>query len=78
MEAGFNRFILDFSGGVYNGSFPLKKKLYKEIMKAASEGTLPSGESHMSGGDGRSGRISEAASGFSRFNWKDGFFSEKE
>ena len=56
-EAGFRRFILDFSGGVFNGSFPLKKKLYKEIMSAAREGT--------------------SLSGISRFNWKNGFFTEK-
>jgi hypothetical protein len=57
MEAGFRRFIVDFSGGMFNGSFPLKKKLYKEVVKAAQEGSL--------------------LSGISRFNWKDGFFSEK-
>ncbi|MDR1389007.1 MAG: U32 family peptidase [Treponema sp.] len=34
-EAGFRRFILDFSGGSFDGSFPLKKKLYKEVMTAA-------------------------------------------
>ncbi|MDR2702411.1 MAG: U32 family peptidase [Spirochaetaceae bacterium] len=56
-EAGFRRFILDFSAGMFNGSFPLKKKLYKEVMNAATEG-LP-------------------LSGISRFNWKNGFFSEK-
>ncbi|MCL1815931.1 MAG: U32 family peptidase [Treponema sp.] len=56
-EAGFRRFILDFSGGMFSGSFPLKKKLYKEVVKAAQEGSL--------------------LSGISRFNWKDGFFSEK-
>jgi putative protease len=56
-EAGFRRFILDFSAGMFNGSFPLKKKLYKEVMNAAME-SLP-------------------LSGISRFNWKNGFFSEK-
>jgi putative protease len=34
-EAGFHRFIVDFSGGSFDGSFPLKKKLYKEVMSAA-------------------------------------------
>ena len=43
MEAGFRRFILDFSGGTFNGSFSLKKKLYKEVMKAAEEGSVLSG-----------------------------------
>jgi len=62
MEAGFRRFILDFSAGLFSGSFPLKKKLYKEVMKAAQE-AQPLG----------SGGIPE----ISRFNWKDGFFSEK-
>jgi putative protease len=57
MEAGFRRFILDFSAGVFSGTFPLKKKLYKEVMKAAEE-ALP-------------------LSQISRFNWKNGFFSEK-
>jgi putative protease len=57
MEAGFRRFILDFSAGVFNGTFPLKKKLYKEVMKAAEE-ALPLPQ-------------------ISRFNWKNGFFSEK-
>jgi putative protease len=42
-EAGFRRFIVDFSGGTFNGSFPLKKKLYKEVMKAAKEGLALSG-----------------------------------
>ncbi|MDR2661414.1 MAG: U32 family peptidase [Treponema sp.] len=56
MEAGFRRFILDFSAGLFNGTFPLKKKLYKEVMKAAEE-ALPLPQ-------------------ISRFNWKDGFFSE--
>jgi putative protease len=57
VEAGFRRFVLDFSAGMFNGSFPLKKKLYKEVMNAAVKG-LP-------------------LSGISRFNWKNGFFSEK-
>ncbi|MDR1307977.1 MAG: U32 family peptidase [Treponema sp.] len=57
MEAGFRRFILDFSAGVFNGTFPLKKKLYKEVMKAAEE-VLPLPR-------------------ISRFNWKNGFYSEK-
>jgi putative protease len=56
-EAGFRRFILDFSAGQFSGSFPLKKKLYKEVIKAAMEG-LP-------------------LAGISRFNWKNGFFTEK-
>ena len=43
MEAGFRRFILDFSGGTFNGSFPLKKKLYKEVIKATEEGQPLSG-----------------------------------
>ena len=62
-EAGFRRFIVDFSGGMYNGSFPLNKKLYKEVIKAAQEGSLLSQNSRIPG--------------FSRFNWKNGFFSEK-
>jgi putative protease len=57
MEAGFRRFILDFSAGVFSGTFPLKKKLYKEVIKAAEE-ALPLPQ-------------------ISRFNWKNGFFSEK-
>jgi putative protease len=57
MESGFRRFILDFSGGTFTGSFPVKKKFYREIMSATEEGRpLPE---------------------TSRFNWKDGFFSEK-
>ncbi|GHU12919.1 peptidase U32 [Spirochaetia bacterium] len=56
--AGFRRFILDFSGGLFSGSFPLKKRLYKEIMNAALEGT--------------------SLAGTTRFNWKDGFFQDKE
>lgn len=56
--ASFRRFILDFSGGTFKGSFPLKKKLYKEVMKAVEEG--------------------QPLQGVSRFNWKDGFFQEKE
>ena len=43
IEAGFRRFILDLSGGTFSGSFPLKKKLYKEIIKAAEEGISLSG-----------------------------------
>ena len=39
-EASFRRYILDFSGGTYNGAFPLAKKQYKEIMTAAQEGRL--------------------------------------
>jgi putative protease len=57
MEAGFRRFILDFSAGAFTGTFPLKKKFYKEVMRAAEE-ALP-------------------LSQISRFNWKNGFFSEK-
>jgi putative protease len=57
MEAGFRRFILDFSGGTFTGSFPVKKKFYREIMAAAEEG--------------------QPLRGITRFNWKDGFFSEK-
>jgi putative protease len=56
-QAGFRRFILDFSAGQFNGSFPLKKKLYKEVIKTAME-SLP-------------------IAGNSRFNWKNGFFTEK-
>ena len=57
--AGFRRFILDFSGGVFSGaSCPLKKTLYRDIMKAVEKGV--------------------PLSGSSRFNWKDGFFQEKE
>jgi len=67
MEAGFRRFILDFSGGLFNGSFPLKKKLYKEVMKAATESSLLSRKSQ-----------TNELSGISRFNWKNGFFQEKE
>ncbi|MDR2182334.1 MAG: U32 family peptidase [Treponema sp.] len=33
-EAGFRRFIIDFSGGSFEGSFPLRKKLYREVMSA--------------------------------------------
>jgi putative protease len=57
MEAGFRRFILDFSAGLFDGSFPLKKKLYKEVMQAAQN--------------------AQPLARISRFNWKDGFFSEK-
>jgi len=64
-QAGFGHFILDFSGGLFDGSFPLKKQFYKEVMKAASDGKLPGGNSA-----GISAQIS-------RFNWKNGFFSEK-
>jgi putative protease len=56
--AGFRRFILDFSGGAFSGAFPLKKRLYKDIMKAAQDGT--------------------PLAGTTRFNWKDGFFQDKE
>jgi putative protease len=57
--AGFRRFILDFSGGVFSGaSCPLKKHLYRDVMKAVENGV--------------------PLSGSSRFNWKDGFFQEKE
>jgi len=69
IEAGFRRFILDFSAGLFNGSFPLKKKLYKEVIKAAQEARPLSG-----------GIFSPGKSGIreiSRFNWKNGFFSEK-
>jgi putative protease len=49
-EAGFRRFILDFSGP------PLRKKDYRDIMNALRTGRpLPN---------------------VSRFNWKDGFYSE--
>jgi putative protease len=49
-EAGFRRFILDFSGP------PLRKKDYRDIMNALHTGRpLPD---------------------TSRFNWKDGFYSE--
>jgi putative protease len=49
-EAGFHRFILDFSGP------PLRKKDYRDIMDALRTGRpLPD---------------------TSRFNWKDGFYSE--
>ncbi|MDR0448566.1 MAG: hypothetical protein LBH07_07845, partial [Treponema sp.] len=65
-EAGFRRFILDFSGGTFNGSFPLKKKLYKEVMKAAQDGSLLTRRSQ-----------GFEFSGISRFNWKDGFFTQK-
>jgi putative protease len=51
-EAGFSRFILDFSGP------PLRKKDYKDVM-AALESAAPLRDT-------------------SRFNWKDGFFQEKE
>jgi putative protease len=51
-EAGFRRFILDFSGP------RLKKKDYKDVMTAfKNEQPLP---------------------GTTRFNWKDGFYSDKE
>jgi putative protease len=43
--AGFRRFILDFSGGVFSGSFPLKKYWYKDIITAAREGTPLAGTS---------------------------------
>ncbi|MDR2768635.1 MAG: U32 family peptidase [Treponema sp.] len=33
-EAGFRRFIIDFSGGSFEGSFPLRKKRYREVMSA--------------------------------------------
>jgi putative protease len=50
-EAGFRRFILDFSGP------PLRKKDYRDIMTALKE--------------------SRPLPDTSRFNWKDGFFSEQ-
>jgi putative protease len=50
-EAGFHRFILDFSGP------PLRKKDYRDIMNALRTGhPLPD---------------------ISRFNWKDGFYSNE-
>jgi putative protease len=50
-EAGFRRFILDFSGP------PLRKQDYRDIMTALRTGQpLPD---------------------TSRFNWKNGFFSEQ-
>ncbi|MCL2008638.1 MAG: U32 family peptidase [Treponema sp.] len=51
-EAGFNRFILDFS------SMRLKKSEYRDIMEALSR-TLP-------------------LPGTSRFNWKNGFYTESD
>ncbi|MDR0314198.1 MAG: U32 family peptidase [Treponema sp.] len=45
-QAGFHRFILDFS------MTPLKKARYKELMKAAKEAALPSGESRFNWKDG--------------------------
>jgi putative protease len=48
--AGWNRFILDFT------PLPLKKVLYKQIMKAAAQ---------------------ERVIPCSRFNWKDGFYTDK-
>jgi putative protease len=43
-EAGFRRFILDFSGYGFQGNSALHKKDYKDIMKALEEGTpLPGG-----------------------------------
>ncbi|QQO09554.1 peptidase U32 family protein [Breznakiella homolactica] len=51
-EAGFSRFIVDFSGP------RLRKKDYKDVMDAVKNGTpLPN---------------------ITRFNWKDGFFSNSE
>jgi putative protease len=49
-EAGFRRFVIDLSGP------PLKKNVYKDLMRAAHDGTLLP-------------RIS-------RFNWKNGFYTE--
>jgi putative protease len=67
-EAGFRRFILDFSGCRFQGAplpqqgrkegIPLGKKDYKLIMKTLEEGA--------------------PLNGASRFNWKDGFFTVKE
>jgi len=51
-EAGFRRFILDFSGP------PLKKVDYKDVMAALKAG--------------------KSLSNTTRFNWKDGFYSNPE
>ena len=75
-EAGFRRFILDFSAGLFSGSFPLKKKLYKEVIKAAQEALPLSAGVFSPGKRGSEGKLGGIA-GISRFNWKDGFFSEK-
>ncbi|MDR2313375.1 MAG: U32 family peptidase [Spirochaetaceae bacterium] len=50
--AGFRRFILDFSAGTFTGSFPLKKKLYREVVKAAAQGLSLSGVSRFNWKDG--------------------------
>ncbi|MDR0600020.1 MAG: U32 family peptidase [Treponema sp.] len=51
--AGFRRFILDFSAGIFGGaSFPLKKHVYKDIMKAVLEGVPLPGTSRFNWKDG--------------------------
>jgi putative protease len=64
-EAGYRRFILDFTGCSFSGNspdrrsaVPLTKKDYKNIMQAV-EKCLP-------------------LPGSTRFNWKDGFYTIKE
>ncbi|MDR2073687.1 MAG: U32 family peptidase [Spirochaetaceae bacterium] len=52
LAAGFRRFILDFSAGTYTGSFPLKKKLYREVVQAAAQGLSLSGVSRFNWKDG--------------------------
>ncbi|MDR2211696.1 MAG: U32 family peptidase [Spirochaetaceae bacterium] len=52
LAAGFRRFILDFSAGTFTGSFPLKKKLYREVVTAAAQGQPLSGVSRFNWKDG--------------------------